>query len=253
MVRALFRPLTPALVSEALDRLHNSSSPGEDGVGAGFYKYFRKFFEPLMFQLCDTAFNSGSLPAGWETGLINMIPKAAGLASIDKLRPIALQNVKKKWLMTIVAMQIEQIIQQLSHKQQVGCIKGRHMIQHIWGVKRGFESLDKGLLVSFDFSNAFPTLSHVFIEAVLHKIQIPPFHVHFILATLVTPYHFCVGKGIVREVLFTPGAGIGQGDPFSPLLFSFCAYVVLFAFNPVSSAFPFMYVDDLCVLITSNF
>ena len=57
-----------------------------------------------------------------------MIPKAAGLASIDKLRPIALQNVKKKWLMTLVAMQIEQIIQQLSHKQQVGCIKGRHMI-----------------------------------------------------------------------------------------------------------------------------
>ena len=253
MARALFRLLTPALVSEALDRLHNSSSPGEDGVGAGFYKYFREFFEPLMFQLCDIAFNSGSLPEGWETGLINMIPKAAGLASIDKLRPIALQNVKKKWLMTIVAMQIEQIIQQLSHKQQAGCIKGRHMIQHIWGVKGGFESLDKGLLVSFDFSNAFPTLSHVFIEAVLHKIQIPPFHVHFILATLVAPYHFCVGKGIVREVLFTPGAGIGQGDPFCPLLFSFCASFVLFAFNPVSSAFPFMYVDDLCVLITSNF
>ena len=253
MARALFRPLTPALVSEALDRLHNSSSPGEDGVGAGFYKCFREFFEPLMFQLCDTAFNSGSLPEGWETGLINIIPKAAGLASIDKLRPNALQNVKKKWLMTIVAMQIEQIIQQLSHKQQVGCIKGRHMIQHIWGVKGGFESLDKGLLVSFDFSNAFPTLSHVFIEAVLHKIQIPLFHVHFILATLVAPYHFCVGKGIVREVLFTPGAGIGQGDPFSPLLFSFCASFVLFAFDSVSSAFPFMYVDDLCVLITSNF
>ena len=72
MVRALFRPLTPALVSEALDRLHNSSSPGEDGVGAGFYKYFGEFFERLMFQLCDTTFNSGSLPAGWETGLINM-------------------------------------------------------------------------------------------------------------------------------------------------------------------------------------
>ena len=46
------------------------------------------------------------------------------------------------------------------------------------------------------------------IEAVLQKIQIPPFHVHFILATLVAPYHFCVGKGIVREVLFTPGAGM---------------------------------------------
>ena len=175
MARALFRPLSPALVCEALDRLHNGSSPGEEGVAAGFYQHFREFFQPLMLQLCDAAFNSGSLPEGWETGLINMIPKAAGLASSDKLRPIALQNVSKKWLMTIVAIRIEQIIQQLSHKQQVGCIKGCHMIQHISGVKHGFESLDKGLLVSFDFINALATLSHVFIEAVLHKFTYHPF------------------------------------------------------------------------------
>ena len=127
------------------------------------------------------------------------------------------------------------------------------MLQHIWVVKGGFESIDKGLFISFDFSNAFPTLSHVFIEAVLHKIQIPPFHIQFILATLVAPYHLCVGKGVVREVLFTPRAGIAQGDPFSPLLFSFCASFVLFAFSPITSSYPFTYVDDLCVLVTSNF
>ena len=40
-----------------------------------------------------------------------MIPKAAGLASIAKLCPIALQNVKKKWMMTVVAMQLKQVIQ----------------------------------------------------------------------------------------------------------------------------------------------
>ena len=44
------------------------------------------------------------------------------------------------------------------------------MIHHIWGIKGGFDSLDKCALVIFDFSNAFPTLSHTFVEAVLLTI-----------------------------------------------------------------------------------
>ena len=127
------------------------------------------------------------------------------------------------------------------------------MLHHIWGVKAGYDSLDKRVLVSFDFSNAFPTLSHSLIEGMLNLIQIPPFHVLFIMSTLVAPYHFCVGKGVVKEVLFRLEFGIGQGDPFSPLLFSFCASFVLFLFDDLVGAYPFMYVDDLCVLIISRY
>ena len=231
MARALFRPLSSSLRTEALDRVHASSSPDEDGIGAELYKTFRSFFEPLMLQICNMSFNSGMLPDGWEPRLIDMIPKAAGLAAVSKLRPIALQNVEKKWMMTIVTLQIEQIIQQSSHKQQVGCIKGRQMINHICNVKGDFESLNQGPLINFDFSNAFCMLSHSFIEAVLQMIQLPPFHIRFFMATPVAPYFFCVGKGIAYEVMFTPRSGIGQGDPFSPLLFSFCASFVLFSFN----------------------
>ena len=127
------------------------------------------------------------------------------------------------------------------------------MIHHFWGVKGGYETLEKGVLVSFDFSNAFPTLAHNFIQAVLHFIQLPPFHVMFILSTLTTPYHFCAGRGIVSEVTFQPRAGIGQGDPLPPpFLFSFCASFVLFMFDELVGAYPFMYVDDLCVLVSSR-
>ena len=155
-----------------------------------------------------------------------MIPKAAGLAPITKLCPIALQNVKKKWMKTIVLCK--------------------------WK-KSSSSSLSKGLLVSFVFSNTFPTLPHTFVKAFLRKIQLTPFHIQFILLTLVARYHFCVGKGVVREFLFSPKAGIGQGDPFSPLQFSFCASFVLFCFDPICSAHPYMYGDDLCILITNNF
>ena len=103
---------------------------------------------------------------------------------ISKLRPIALQEVKKKWLMMILCIQIEQIFQQLTHSRQVGCVKGRQMINHIWGVRSRFELLQRCLMVSFDFSNAFPTLSHAFIQAVLKLIELPIGYVMFVLATL---------------------------------------------------------------------
>ena len=250
MARALFTPLSEALVADALDR---SNPLGHDGMPSGMYSTFHSFFIPLMMEISHHDFMVGQLPPGWELGLINRIPKASGLVAISKLRPIALKDVKKKLIMNIVSLQIEQIFQQLTDKQQVGCVKGRQMLHHICGVKGGFESLNKGVLVSFDFSNAFPTMGHNFIQAVLHLIHLPPFHIMFILSMLTAPYHFCVGRGVVPEVIFQPQAGIGQGDPFSPLLFSFCALFVLFRFDELISAYPFMDVDDLCVLISSRY
>ena len=114
MARALFRPLSEALVADALDRLTSGSSPGQDGMPSMVYNTFHTFFIPLMTH---HAFTIGQLPAGWELGLINCIPKASRLAAVSKLHPIALQDVKKKWIMNIVSLQIEQIFQQLTHSR----------------------------------------------------------------------------------------------------------------------------------------
>ena len=72
----------------------------------------------------------------------------------------------------------------------------------------------------------------------------------FVLTNPRAPYHFCVGRGIVCEIEFHPRAGIGQGDPFSPVLFCFCASFVLFRIEKVPRSTPYMYSDDLWVLIT---
>ena len=87
-----------------------------------------------------------------------------------------------------------------------------------------------GAMISFDFSNAFPTLTHEFISAVLRLIEMPSTIISFIMSTLTAPYHFCVGRGVVREIVFIPASGIGQGDPFSPVFFPFC---VSFRFIPI--------------------
>ena len=52
--------------------------------------------------------------------------------------------------------------------------------------------------------------------------------------------------------MFRREASIGQGDPFSPVLFSFYVSFVLYPLERVQRSLPFMYADDLCVIISSK-
>ena len=249
MARGPFRPLSQELVDKALKRLHNDVSPGDDGVGARVYKRFAEVFSPAMVQIAQHCFTHVTFFEDWGLGIINSIPKVAGSCVIAMLRPIALRSVKKKWHTTIPCRQAEQIFQQLTHSRQVGCVKGREMINHIWGVRSTLEMTERCLMVSFDFSNAFPTLSHTFIQAVLQLIELPIGYVLFVLATLRTPYQLGVGRGVVKDVSYVPKAGIGQGDPFSPVFFSFCVSFVLHLLFTIRRLNSYMYTDDVCTIV----
>ena len=111
-------------------------------------------------------------------------------------------------------------------------------------MKGGFESLDKGVLVSLDFSNAFPTLSLTFIEVVLPKIHLPPFHIQFILSSIVVPYNFCVGNGVVREILFILGRALDK-EIASPRCYSSAPHLFCFYSTPCNVYTP------LCISMTS--
>ena len=65
-------------------------------MSAQFYKMFQDSFVPRMFELASHSFQLGSVPSGWQMGLLNCIPKTAGASSVGKLHLIALQDVKKK-------------------------------------------------------------------------------------------------------------------------------------------------------------
>ena len=48
---------------------------------------------------------------------------------------------------------------------------------------------------------------------------------------------------------YLPKAGSGQGDPFSPVLFSFCVAFVLHLLTTIRGLSSYMYADDLCSII----
>ena len=123
------------------------------------------------------------------------------------------------------------------------------MINHVWGIRSMHELSERRVMVSFDFLNAFLTLSHSFVQAVMQLIELPVGYVMFVLATLRAPYQFCAGRCVVREVSYLPKVGIGQGAPFSHIFFSFCVSFILHLLFAVQGLTSFMYAVDVCSII----
>ena len=90
-------------------------------------------------------------------------------------------------------------------------------------------------------SNAFPTLTHNFITDDLHFMELPENIILVVLYALQAPFHFRVRKGVVREVLFGPIAGMGQGGRFPPVVFYFYVSFVLFRFDCIVNVEAYMY------------
>ena len=65
------------------------------------------------------------------------------------------------------------------------------------------------MLLTIDYRNTFPELSHNFIRATLTFFSFPPTFVSRVMSSLRSQYHFLVGSAAIREVIFYQAAGIG--------------------------------------------
>ena len=103
-------------------------------------------------------------------------------------------------------------------------------------------------ILTVDYSNAFPTLSHNFIRAVLVFIQLPHGFMGLVLSSLFSCFYFLVGNSVNNSHIFQPKAGIFHGDTISPPVCSFCSSFVIFPLNHTPGGVEiYLYVDGLLV------
>ena len=102
------------------------------------------------------------------------------------------------------------------------------------------------LLILFDLSSAFPSVSQVYLIKLLSKLGLPDTALNLIKAL----YHNNLGAEGNRSAGFRMSAGVRQGCPLSPLLYALCADLLLERIRTLlPSALVRAYADDTAVLV----
>ena len=126
-------PLNLAELGAALKLLKNDSSPGSDGITAGFYKIFWQKLKLPLFKSLQNSIEIGELSTSQRRGIINLIHKGnnTNQYELKNWRPITLTNVDYKIFTKLLAVRLQKIIKTIIHENQSGFIKGRNISSHI--------------------------------------------------------------------------------------------------------------------------
>ena len=159
------------------------------------------------------------IPKGETDGQSASISRQA-----QELRPLNLSNTDNKIIALILNDKLAELAQLIVSGQQRGFIKGRHIDDNILqleaaAIVHSLTNIKRAAMVLFDFSAAFPSVSHRWIFKVLEHMQIPSNIIHAIREL----YKNSTASICINNVAyFTIGiySGIKQGCPLSGTIFA---------------------------------
>ena len=223
----LIRTLSEEVVLTALERMHATSSPGLDGVSAAVYQRMPLVPVFQMLHMVRAMCSSGVVPEAWSFAIMNCIPKRPGIPEVSALWPICLQNSVFKWFTGTLLLLLEDLISFVTPREQKAFLKGRSILDHIWGSRGAWDHYTVEAFLTVDFAKASDSVQHSYMVAVLEYLGVDQALITLLIQLFRAPFIFAVGRGVVREEKVYPRSGVRQGDPLSLALFVlFCSLLI---------------------------
>ena len=164
------------------------------------------------------AINSRTIPKGWNSTTIVLIPKVDSPTSVSQFRPISLCNVVCKIISEMLSNRLKVILPEVIGPTQSAFVPGRMITDNALLAFECFHSIqqEKDPNKSFcayklDMSKAYDRVDWIFLERMMQKMGFARRWVDWIMACVTLVTYIVKFNGTLLDS-FAPSCGLWQGD-----------------------------------------
>jgi hypothetical protein len=220
------QPITVAEIQSALSQTKATISTGLDQISNKILKMFPITALEYLSKIYNSSLNSLYIPTCWKVAKIKVLKKKDNnLDDPSSYRPISLLNTLSRLLEKIINIRLMSWAESTKaiHNNQSGFRKYRSTQDNIFRIiescKKGLQKNEKAGIVLFDIEKAFDKAPHRGILEALHKLRCPNL-LGLWLSVFLKERKFVVELNDKLSCEKNIKAGVPQGSPLSPLLFS---------------------------------
>jgi len=213
----------------AINRIKNNKSPGDDGLPIEFYKTFWNEISDFIVDVYNESYDNNIMPISMRKSIITLIHKKGDRCDISNYRPVSLTNVDYRILAFVLASRLQLVISDIVDPSQVAYIKGRFIGANVRLVCDIFDLYNEkqlsGIMLFADFQKAFDTIEWDFLFKTLDKFNFGESFQRWIKILYTNPNAAVKNNGHFSDE-FVLSRGVRQGCPVSALLFILCMEVL---------------------------
>ena len=214
--------ITKDELGAALKKMPNNKSPGEDGIPVEFYKVFWNVISDDLLDVLQFGLNNGQLAYSQYLAVIILLYKKGSRSDIRNWRPISLLDVDYKLLSKTLAERLRNVLPEIIHFDQRGCVPGRFIGENI----RLLDDLlfeienqdDNPVILMLDQEKAFDRVEWDWLFSTLERYNFGDTFIKW-LKTLYKNSKSCIMTNGFQSEYFEISRGIRQGDSLSALLY----------------------------------
>lgn len=220
--QALDKDVSSIDLTEAIKRMKTTSSPGIDGLTAGFYQVAPDVFGQCLALVFNDRLKRGKLLASQRKSAVVLLHKKGSRADPGNYRPIALIPVDVKILSKALAYRLQSAIPKLVHTDQKGFVRGRSIHHHVRFLADLQDLVtsraEEAYALFLDFQKAFDRVNWDYMFRLLERMGIGIGFTRWVKLLYTDPLAHLLINGVIQPALH-PSRGVKQGDPLSALLF----------------------------------